>query len=84
MFERGIDTKDIRLACEKGEDIENYADAPAYPSRLILSWKGRRAYHVVIADNFADDQAIVVTGYRPDPARWTDDFKKRRDEMFDL
>ena len=84
MFERGIGVKDIRLALENGETIENYADEAAYPGRLILSRRGRRALHVVAADNLAGAETIVVTGYRPDPTRWTEDFKQRRDEVSGL
>jgi hypothetical protein len=84
MFERGISIKDIRSALETGEDIENYADDASYPARLVLSWRGKRALHVVAADNIVDDEIIVITGYRPDPTRWAEDFKRRRDEMLDV
>jgi hypothetical protein len=84
MFERGIGIKEIRAALEAGENIENYADQTEYPARLVLARKGRRALHVVAADNLQADEIIVITGYRPDPARWTDDFKRRRDEMLDV
>jgi hypothetical protein len=80
MFERGIGVKDIRTALETGETIENYKDDAAYPGRLILSRKGRRL-HVVAADHTEADEVIVITGYRPDRTRWTDDFKQRRDEV---
>ena len=81
MFERGIGVKDIRAALENGETIENYADEAAYPGRLILTQRGKRALHVVAADHQAVDEVIVITGYRPDRTRWTDDFRQRRDEV---
>ena len=84
MFERGIGVKDIRTALENGEDIEFYSDETAYPGRLILAWRGKRPLHVVAADNVAGNEVIVITGYRPDRSRWTDDFKRRRDEMPDV
>jgi hypothetical protein len=84
MFERGIGIKDIRAALENGESIENYADSTSYPARLVLTWRGRRPLHLVAADNLADDEVIVITGYRPDPTRWTEDFKWRRDEVPDV
>ena len=84
MFERGIGVKDVRFAMEIGVNIENYADDAAYPGRLILAWRGKRPLHVVAADNLAGDEIIVITGYRPDRSRWTDDFKRRRDEVPDV
>jgi len=84
MYERGIGISEIRAALEKGEDIEHYVDIATYPGRLILYQTGKKHLHVVAADNQAEDQAIIVTGYRPDRRRWTDDFKRRRDEVPDL
>jgi len=84
MFERGITVKDIRVAIENGEIIENYSDPLAYPGRLIYTQRGKGPLHVVVADNEAEDQAIVITSYRPDRFRWTDDFRRRRDEVRDV
>ena len=84
MFERGIGVKDIRLAMETGEDIENYLDEGAYPGRLVLAWRGKRPLHVVAVDNTSADEVIVITGYRPAPSRWTEDFRWRRDEVLDV
>ena len=81
MFERGIGIKDIRLALENGETIENYVDDAAYPGRLILAQRGKRPLHVVAADNAVGDEVVVITGYRPDRTRWTEDFKQRRDDV---
>ena len=81
MFERGIGVKDIHLALENGETIENYPDESAYSGRLILAQRGKRPLHVVAADNPMGDEVIVITGYRPDRTRWTEDFKQRRDEV---
>jgi hypothetical protein len=84
MFERGIGVSEIRAALEKGEDIEQYVDEAAYPGRLVMNRGGKKNLHVVVADNIPDGETIVVTGYRPDRRRWTDDFKRRRDEVPDL
>ncbi len=84
MFERGIGISEIHAALEKGETIEHYVDKATYPGRLIMSRSGKKNLHVVVADNLQEGQAIVVTGYRPDRRRWSDDFKRRRDEMPDL
>jgi hypothetical protein len=86
MFERGIGISEIRTVLEKGETIEHYVDEATYPGRLITTTTkgGKRPLHVVAADNLADGEVIIVTGYRPDRRRWTDDFKRRRDEVPDL
>ena len=84
MFERGIGVKDIRYAMENGEDIEKYPDEATYPGRLVLSIRGKRPMHVVAADIISGDEIIVITGYKPDPSRWTYDFKRRRDEVLDM
>jgi hypothetical protein len=47
-------------------------------SRLILGWSGPRPVHVVIADNYSDNQVIVVTVYEPDPDEWEPDFMRRK------
>jgi hypothetical protein len=78
MFERQISPEDIRSVVESGETIQKYPDDTPYPSRLILGWKQQRPIHVVVADNEADDEKIIVTVYEPDLAQWTDDFKRRK------
>jgi hypothetical protein len=82
MFERGIAVDEIQAAVLRGEDIEKYNDSSGYPASLKLAGKGRRAIHVVVAET--PEERIVVTGYRPDRARWTEDFRRRRDDMPDL
>jgi hypothetical protein len=84
MFERGIGISEIRAGLEKGEAIEHYVDEATYPGRLIMFSSGKKNLHVVVADNTSDGEVIVVTGYRPDRRRWTDDLKRRRDEVPDL
>jgi hypothetical protein len=84
MYERGIGIAEIRRTLEKGESLEHYVDEATYPGRLILGQSGKKHLHVVAADNLADEEAIIVTSYRPDRRRWTDDFKRRRDEVPDL
>ncbi|HEY3311193.1 MAG TPA: DUF4258 domain-containing protein [Anaerolineales bacterium] len=84
LYERGIQPEEVRAALESGEAIEKYPDDGAYPARLVLGGKGKRAVHVVAADNLQDDELIVVTGYRPGRGRWSDDLKRRRDEVLDV
>ena len=78
MFQRFIDTKDVRFAIENGETIENYPEDTPYPSRLILGWSSQRPIHIVIAENLPDEELIVITVYEPDPDLWEADFRARR------
>ena len=44
-----------------------------------LGWVGSSPLHVVVADNIAEDEVIVITTYQPEPALWSDGFRRRRD-----
>jgi hypothetical protein len=61
-----------------GDTIEDYPDDTPYPSRLVLGWVGARPLHVVLADNAATREIIVITVYEPDRVRWDAAFKRRR------
>lgn len=39
---------------------------------------GRRALHVVVADNVSEDELIVITVYEPDIGQWEPGFRWRR------
>ena len=78
MEERGLTVNDVRTALGNGEDIETRPDEDPYPARLVLGLCRLGALHVAVRDNIEDDEAIVETAYRPDPALWEPDFKTRR------
>ena len=77
MFERNVSAEDMRFVLEHGKTIETYEDAD-YPSHLLLAGRGKRPLHVVVADNAADDEVIVVTAYQPDNRYWEPGFKRRK------
>ena len=78
MFQRGFTEMDVRLILTAGETIETYPDDTPYPSRLVLGWCRGRPLHVVVADNVAAQETIVITVYEPDPDQWEDGFRQRR------
>ena len=80
MMEREISDDDVRKVLTEGVEIETYAADFPYPSRLILGWCGPRPIHMVVADNLADNETIVVTVYEPDPERWESGFERRKSQ----
>lgn len=78
MFQRKISVADVRRVVETGEVIESYPDDTPYPSRLVLGWSGSRPVHVVVADNVAARETVVITAYQPDSALWSKSFRQRR------
>lgn len=77
MFQRTISEDEVRQVVDAGETIETYPDDKPFPSRLMLGWKGARPLHVVVADNSAAQESIIITVYQPDFTEWEADFKKR-------
>jgi hypothetical protein len=77
MFNRGISEDDVRKVVVSGQVIEDYPTDFPYPSRLMLGFVDGLALHVVVAYNQPEEQTIVVTVYRPDPDRWSMDFRTR-------
>ncbi|MEE8408651.1 MAG: DUF4258 domain-containing protein [Myxococcota bacterium] len=61
MARRHVSISDVRQVLENGERIDEYPDDKPFPSALVLGWCDSRPLHVVVADNFDDNEAIVVT-----------------------
>ena len=78
MFERDITKHDVRNAIEHGEIIAEYPQDQPFPTCLMLSAKGRRPIHVVLAIDKNSQKCYVVTAYDPDPTLWSEDFRSRR------
>ena len=68
-----ITEEEVYQAIQNGQVIESYEHDMPYPSILILGRTNvERPIHIVSAYSKADDLAIVITVYQPDPARWID------------
>ncbi len=73
-----VDARIIPSLIKEGEVIEEYSNDRPYPSRLVLWWDGNEAVHAVVADVPTTDETVVITVYRPDPGRWENDYRTRR------
>jgi len=78
MFERRIDTDAVVSAVRNGEVIESYPDDEPYPTYLILGYVDKTPLHVLLAVDVQSGPGIVVTVYVPEPALWSEDFRKRK------
>jgi len=69
----GLTFEEIYFSVMHGEIIEDYPNDKPYPSCLILgnNFSGE-PIHSVGAYNPDSQWAALITGYRPDPARWID------------
>ena len=78
MFQRGSSTHAVEeVGLSPSAVVEEYPEDQPFPSRLLLGWPQGEALHLHVAADAASDRLIVVTAYRPDPARWESDFTRR-------
>ena len=76
----GIFASDLLDGIAAGEAIEEYPDYPKGPCVLVLQTdQGGKPIHALWGiPSGAASPAVLVTAYRPDVGRWSDDFRKRR------
>jgi hypothetical protein len=77
----GILLREVLAGVEKAEILEDYPEYPKGPCVLVLQRdEAGDPMHVVWGiPRGRTSPAVLVTAYRPDPTRWTDDFRRRRE-----
>lgn len=79
LVQRNISMADVKHAIMTGEIIESYPDDFPYPSCLIVGINVDNMYiHVVCGSN--SEELWLITAYYPDPEKWTEDFKSRKEQ----
>lgn len=76
----GILVREILAGASEGMVIEEYPTYHRGPCVLVLQpdQEGKPIHVVWGVPRQATAPAVVVTAYRPDPSRWTDDFLRRK------
>ncbi len=73
----GITAEQLEKALKSGfEVVEEYPDDPRGISCLVLCSIAGKPVHVVCAPH--EDALIIITVYRPEASKWTNNYKKRK------
>ena len=80
MAEDGILAREVIAGVGAAVVVEDYPEYPKGPCTLVLQRdRSGSPIHVIWGiPRGQTSPAVLVTAYRPDPARWTDDFLRRR------
>ncbi|HEX2449387.1 MAG TPA: DUF4258 domain-containing protein [Methyloceanibacter sp.] len=79
LEEDAILASDVIAGIAAAIEIEDYPDRNRGMSVLVLQHDAGAAIHVVWAIPAGERRpAVLVTAYRPDPRRWSGDFRRRK------
>jgi len=80
MAEDEILARDVVAGVPAAVLVEDYPDYPKGPCVLVLQKdRGGQPIHAVWGiPRGKTSPAVLVTAYRPDPDRWTDDLRRRK------
>lgn len=76
--ERSNSREAIIGSVEYYEIIEMYPEDKYMPSYLVYTEYENSTFHILFAVDAENKNVRIVTSYRPDPAEWSDDFKRRK------
>jgi len=76
----GLFARDVIDGLPQAELVEDYPDFPKGPCALVLQHNadGSPVHVVWGVPKGESSPAVLVTAYRPDPERWSSDFRRRR------
>jgi hypothetical protein len=79
LSEDGLLVRDVLNGFKQASVIEEHPDYPKGPCILLLQHTadGKPVHALWGIPKSFDSPAILITAYRPDPARWTSDFLRR-------
>ena len=80
LAQDGILAREAVSGVQDAELVEDYPDYAKGPCVLALQEDGSgQAIHIVWGiPKGKSSPAVLVTAYRPDPAKWSADFRRRR------
>ena len=76
----GIQIRDVMAGVTAAKVVEDYPEYAKGPCALVLQHdsSGKPIHIVWGIPKAATSPAVIVTGYRPDEDRWSEDFLRRR------